>query len=108
MPINVPTRRFGRAVRLPAGDVPPLEGLGLSKSAVSPRFVALSAEPMAEWMAADLSELDLLIIQIDGIHIWKGSDKPPATARIGSKPEMGVLKTTESSSKAGAAILLVL
>ena len=24
---------------------------------------------MAEWMAADLSELDLLIIQIDGMHM---------------------------------------
>src|SRR4249919_924257 len=33
------------------------------------RFVALSAERMAEWMATDLSELDLLIIQIDGIQI---------------------------------------
>jgi hypothetical protein len=24
---------------------------------------------MKEWMAADLSKLDLLVIQIDGIHI---------------------------------------
>jgi putative transposase len=31
--------------------------------------VALSAERMKEWMAADLSKLDLLVIQIDGIHI---------------------------------------
>ena len=29
----------------------------------------LSAERMKQWMAADLSNLDLLIIQIDGIHI---------------------------------------
>ena len=36
---------------------------------VSRRFVALSAERMKEWMAADLSKLDLLVIQIDGIHI---------------------------------------
>jgi transposase-like protein len=41
----------------------------VSKSAVSRRFVALSAERMKQWMAADLSNLDLLIIQIDGIHI---------------------------------------
>ena len=56
-------------VRLPEGDIPAAKGTGVSKSAASRRFVALSAERMAEWMAADLSELDLLIIQIDGIHI---------------------------------------
>jgi hypothetical protein len=31
--------------------------------------VALSAERLAAWMASDLSKLDLLIIQIDGLHI---------------------------------------
>jgi len=31
--------------------------------------VALSAERMAEWMASDLSKLDLLVIQIDGLQI---------------------------------------
>ena len=69
MLINVSTRRFGRAVRLPEGDIPAGHGAGVSKSAASRRFVALSAERMAEWMAADLSELDLLAIQIDGMHI---------------------------------------
>ena len=69
MLINVSTRRFGRAVRLPAGDIPATAGAGVSKSAVSRRFVALSAAQMREWMAADLSQLDLLVIQIDGIHI---------------------------------------
>ncbi len=69
MLINVSTRKFGRAVRLPGGDVPAAKGAGVSKSAVSRRFVALSAERMKEWMAADLSKLDLLVIQIDGIHI---------------------------------------
>jgi len=69
MLINVSTRKFGRAVRLPGGDVPAPRGAGVSKSAVSRRFVALSEERMKEWMAADLSKLDLLIIQIDGIHI---------------------------------------
>src|ERR1039457_2624192 len=69
MLINVSTRKFGRAVRLPEGDVPAPKGAGVSKSAVSRRFVALSAERMKEWMASDLSKLDLLIIQIDGIRI---------------------------------------
>src|SRR5712691_597811 len=69
MLINVSTRKFGRAVRLPEGDVPAENGAGLSKSAASRRFVGLSAERMKEWMASDLSKLDLLVIQIDGIHI---------------------------------------
>ena len=69
MLINVSTRKFGRAVRLPEGDVGAPKGSGVSKSAVPRRFVALSAGRMKEWMATDLSALDLLIIQIDGIHI---------------------------------------
>ncbi len=69
MLINVSTRKFGRAVRLPEGDVGATSGSGVSKSAASRRFVALSAARLKEWMAADLSKLDLLVIQIDGIHI---------------------------------------
>ena len=69
MLINVSTRKLRRAVRLPAGDLPAVTGDGTSKSAASRRFVALSAERMAEWMTADLSQLDLLVIQIDGLHI---------------------------------------
>src|SRR3982750_4793496 len=69
MLIGVSTRRFGRAVRLPEGDVPAGPGAGVSKSAASRRFVALSAERMAAWMAQDLSGLDLLAVQIDGLHI---------------------------------------
>jgi hypothetical protein len=59
-------------VRLPEGDLPAIAGDGTSKSAASRRFVALSANRLAEWMASDLSKLDLLVIQIDGLHI--GSD----------------------------------
>jgi putative transposase len=51
MLINVSTRKFRRAVRLPEGDVPAPTGAGVSKSAASRHFVALSAA------------------QIDGIHI---------------------------------------
>src|SRR3954462_15012615 len=69
MLIGVSTRRFGRAVRLPEGDVPAGPGAGVSKSAASRRFVALSAERMAAWMTQDLSGLDLLAVQIDGLHI---------------------------------------
>jgi putative transposase len=69
MMVGVPTRRFGRAVRLPEGDVPSGPGSGVSKSAASRRFVALSAERMAAWLSQDLSGLDLLAVQIDGIHL---------------------------------------
>jgi putative transposase len=69
MLINVSTRKLRRAVRLPEGDLRAVPGDGTSKSAASRRFVALSAERLAEWMASDLSKLDLLVIQIDGLHI---------------------------------------
>ena len=69
MLINVSTRKFGRSVRLPEGDIPAPKGAGVSKSATSRRFVALSAARMKEWMTTDLSKLDLLVIQLDGIHI---------------------------------------
>ncbi|MBD3805255.1 MAG: transposase [Thioclava sp.] len=69
MLLNVATRRFARSVRLPEGDIPVQAGDGTSKSAASRRFVALSAAKMDEWMSADLSQLDLLAIQIDGLHI---------------------------------------
>jgi putative transposase len=71
MLINVSTRKLRRAVRLPHGDLPAIAGDGTSKSAASRRFVALSADRLAEWMASDLSKLDLLVIQIDGLHIGK-------------------------------------
>jgi hypothetical protein len=69
MLINVSTRKFKRSVRLPEGEVPAPKGSGLSKSAASRRFVALSAARLKEWMARDLSGLGLLVIQIDGIHM---------------------------------------
>ncbi len=75
MVLNVSTRKYRRAVRLPEGDPPGERGDGTSKSAVSRRFVALSRKKMKAWLASDLSELDLLVIQIDGLHVgdhWRG------------------------------------
>src|SRR5476651_1805239 len=69
MLINVSTRKIRRAVRLPEGDVPAPAGAGVSKSAASRHFVALSAARMKQWMGADLSGLDIMVVQIDGIHI---------------------------------------
>jgi transposase-like protein len=69
MLLNVSTRKFRRAVRLPEGDVPAPAGSGVSKSAASRHFVALSSARLREWSGADLSRLDILVVQIDGIHI---------------------------------------
>ncbi|MDE0591173.1 IS256 family transposase [Halocynthiibacter sp. C4] len=69
MLMNVATRKVGRAVRLPEAGISADAGSGLSKSAVSRRFKALTEARLAEWMASDLSQLDLLVIQIDGLHM---------------------------------------
>lgn len=39
-----------------------------SKSAVSRRFVQLSQEQLAQWLARSIGELDLPVVMIDGIH----------------------------------------
>src|SRR5687767_10238527 len=62
MLIGVATRKISRAVRLPEGPLPRVDGDGTSKSAASRRFVALSQERLEEWLASDISKLDLLII----------------------------------------------
>lgn len=69
MVLNVSTRNYGRAVRLPEGDLPAEGADGTSRSSVSRRFVAMSREKFRAWLAADLSELELLVLQIDGIEI---------------------------------------
>ena len=63
MVMNVATRQFGRAVRLPEARVPAQVGSGLSKSAVSRRFKALTQAHFNDWMGSDLSEHDIIAIQ---------------------------------------------
>ena len=107
MLINVSTRKFGRAVRLPGGDVPAAKGDGRSKSAVSRRFVALSADHMAEWMASDLSSLDLLAIQIDGIHIEQDLVLLAAVGidAEGNKHPLGVMEGASENAAVVQALL---
>src|SRR5450830_1344164 len=57
------------AVRLPDGDLAGQATRATTKSSVSRRFVALSTAKLKEWLASDLSGLDLLVIQIDGLHV---------------------------------------
>ncbi len=69
MVMNVAPRKFCRAVRLPEAGVPANAGSGLSRSAVSRRFKALTQATFEEWMGSALSELELVAIQIDGLHL---------------------------------------
>jgi transposase-like protein len=107
MLINVSTRKFGRAMRLPEGDVPATNGAGLSKSAASRRFVALSAERMKEWMTSDLSKLDLLVIQIDGIHIAEDLVLLAAVGvdGVGDKHPLGVIEGATENATVVQALL---
>src|SRR5499427_8883274 len=78
MLINVATRKFARSVRLPEGDVPAPPGAGLTKSAVSRRFVALSTARMKEWMASiDGIHMDEDLILVAAIGVDAKGDKHP-------------------------------
>jgi transposase-like protein len=62
---GVSTRRYASMLdALPTGEAQ----RSVSRSAVSRRFVALSAKRLGEWLARDLDKLDLAAILIDGIH----------------------------------------
>ena len=87
MLINLSTRKVRRAVRLPEGDLPVIAGESPSKSAASRRFVALSAKRLAEWMASDLSKLDLLGLHMEApgvaASILEGLDEMLTVNRLG-------------------------
>ena len=107
MLIAVSTRKFERSVRLPGGDAPAARGAGLSKSATSRRFVALSAARMRPWVATRLDDLDLMVIQIDGVHMADG--RLPAAAigidATGEKRPLGLVEgATENAATARALI----
>lgn len=66
MLIGVATRRYARSLEpLPAA----VTSRGTSKSAVSRRFVAMTAAQLAAWQTASLDDLDLVGLLIDGVHI---------------------------------------
>jgi putative transposase len=69
MLIGVATRKYARSVRLSDGDLAAQAKRATTKSSVSRRFVALSTAKLKEWLASNLSGLDLLVIQIDGLRV---------------------------------------
>ena len=65
MVLGVSTRRYARSLEPLPQD---LEVSGVSKSAVSERFVIGTQRRLAELMARDLSGLPLVVLMIDGVH----------------------------------------
>ncbi len=106
MVLNVSTRKYHRAVRLPEGDLPVLKGDGTSKSAVSRRFVALSRKKMRQWLDSDLSDLDLLVIQIDGLHV--GDHVLVAAVGVDSNGKKHVLAIVEGAMENAATVQALL
>jgi transposase-like protein len=106
MVLNVSTRKYRRAVRLPEGDVPSRKGDATSKSAVSRRFVALTRKKLKAWLAADLSALDLLVIQIDGLHV--GDHVLVAAIGVDARGDKHVLGIAEGATENAATVQALL
>ena len=106
MMLMVSTRKYGRAVRLPEGDLANEPGDGTSKSAVSRRFVALSRKKPWQWLSSDLSELDLLVTQIDGIRI--GAHVLVAAIGIDGEGAKHVLAIAEGATENTATVQALL
>ena len=64
---GVSTRRYPVALE-PVGAEVTEQSRSTSKSAVSRRFVQLTETALADLLAADLSEVDLVALMIDGVH----------------------------------------
>src|SRR5438552_18075639 len=66
MLVGVATRQYARSL----DPLPPtMVGRGISKSAVSRRFVAKTAAQLAAWRSTALDAFDLVALLIDGVHI---------------------------------------
>jgi len=61
------TRRYGVGLE-PVGKMVQETSKATSKSAVSRKFVAMTEHALADLLAADLGELDLVALMIDGVH----------------------------------------
>jgi putative transposase len=62
------TRRYGAGLE-PVGIQVERTANSTSKSAVSRRFVAATEQALAELLAADLSELELVALMVDGVKV---------------------------------------
>ena len=64
---KVSTRRYSAALE-PVGSAVSARSRGISRSAVSRRFVAATETALSELMSGDLSGLDLVALMVDGVH----------------------------------------
>ncbi len=64
---GVSTRRYPIALE-PVGEATEREARSTSRSAVSRKFVAMTEHALADLLARDLTDLDLVAIMIDGVH----------------------------------------
>ena len=105
--MGVSTRNARRACRLPGSGVPEDSGAGLAKSSVSRRFKALTQATFEEWMASDLSGLDLVAIQMDGLHLTRDMVMVGALGidADGNKHVLGVAEGATSSAATVQALL---
>ena len=103
MAIGVATRKYARSLE-PLPDS--IEARGTSKSAVSRRFVALTTEKLAAWMARSLADLDICALFIDGIyfgeHVVLGALGVDA---LGNKHVLGVWEGATENEIACKAML---
>ena len=67
MMARLSTRRYAAGLE-PVGAAVEATGRSTSKSAISRRFVAATESALVDMLAADLSELDLVALMIDGVH----------------------------------------
>ena len=67
MMAKLSTRRYPAGLE-PVGTAVQATATSTSKSAVSRRFVTATETALAEMMAADLSDLDLVAVMVDGVH----------------------------------------
>jgi len=64
---GVSTRRYPIALE-PVGEATERDSKATSRSAVSRKFVAMTEHALADLLARDLTDLDLVAIMIDGVH----------------------------------------
>jgi putative transposase len=67
MMAKLSTRRYAAGLE-PVGAAVEATGRSTSKSVISRRFVAATESALADMLAADLTELDLVALMIDGVH----------------------------------------
>jgi putative transposase len=107
------TRRYGLGLE-PVGEAVTATATATSKSAVSRKFVAMTATALKEMMAADLSGLDLVAVMVDGVHFarallrgrpgdrHRGHQAPPGAGR-GHGPRTRLWSGSCASACASAA-----